>query len=183
MKNLLTTLCIALGLIMSQQTLSAQETYGRTLNLGLGIGGHSGYTRYASRALPVVNLNYEFDIARNFTIAPFISLYTYNNNFDSNSGKFGYKETVIPVGAKGTYYFDEMLGASSRWDFYGAASAGFAIVRSRWDDGYSGNRKHFNNRSPVFFDLHLGAEYHFTEKIGMYLDLSSGISTIGVAFH
>ena len=53
---------------------------------------------------------------------------------------------VIPVGVKGTYYFDQLLGAGSKWDFYLSGSLGFAIVRSTWDDGYYGDRKYYKSK-------------------------------------
>ncbi|MEQ8535603.1 MAG: hypothetical protein RIB86_27340, partial [Imperialibacter sp.] len=53
----------------------AQESFGNTLNLGLGVGGYSGYYGYIGHSLPVLSLNYEFDVAPNFTLAPFVSFY------------------------------------------------------------------------------------------------------------
>jgi hypothetical protein len=166
----------------------SQESYGRSLNLGLGIGGYSGYYKYAGRSLPVVSINYEFDVAKNFTLAPFASVYTFskdyywgNNNFPSQY--YTYREIVIPIGIKGTYYFDDLLQANSNWDFYLAGSLGFAIVSARWDEGYYGDKKYFNRGNSVFLDLHIGTEYHFNTRYGAFLDLSSGISAIGLAIH
>jgi hypothetical protein len=31
--------------------------------------------------------------------------------------------------------------------------------------------------------LHVGAEYHLSRKVGLFLDLSTGVSTLGLAFH
>jgi hypothetical protein len=150
------------------------ESHGNTLNLGLGIGGYSGYYGYVGHSLPVFNINYEFGVARNFTLAPFATFYTYHDNY--------YRETVIPIGGKGTYYFDQMLGASSDWDFYLAGSLGFAIVNTAWDNGYYQDSS-YHSVDPLFLDLHVGAEYHLSHKVGLFLDLSSGVSTIGLAFH
>jgi hypothetical protein len=173
----------AIFCFLIQFDIQAQEQYGKTLNVGLGIGGHSGYTRYANRVLPVFTVNYEIDVVTHFTVAPFASVYSYSNNYNWNNRGYYYRETVIPVGVKGTFYFDEFLGADNKWDFYAASSAGFAIVSSRWEDGYDGDRNYYNDRIPVFIDFHLGAEYHLSSKLGIYLDLSSGISTFGISFH
>ena len=164
------------------------EQFGSTLNLGIGIGGNSGYSRYAGQSLPVFLINYEFDVARDFTLAPFVSFYTYNNSYnwgDKNNPNrnYNYRELVIPVGLKGTYYFDRLLNASSKWDFYLAGSLGFAIVSRRWDNGYYGDKKYFNNNSGLYLELHVGTEYHFNDRIGMFLDLSTGVSSIGLAIH
>jgi hypothetical protein len=165
----------------------AQEAHGRTLNLGLGVGGYSGYYGYVNHTMPVFNINYEFDVARNLTLAPFISFSSYSNEYYWGNNNYPYdyytyNETVIPIGVKGAYYFDELFGATSKWDFYLAGSLGFAIVNSHWESGYNGDKDHFNNSS-VFLDIHIGTEHHFNNRIGMFLDLSSGVSTIGLAIH
>jgi hypothetical protein len=161
---------------------SYPEKYGKTLNLGLGIG----YGGYYDTPIPVVNANYEFDVARNFTLAPFITAYSYRDNrsyYDKGMGtRYYYHETVVPIGIKGSYYFDELFKANPKWDFYLAGSLGFAIVNSYYDNGYNGDRG-LRGTSPLFLDIHAGAEYHFNSKIGIFLDLSSGISTIGLAIH
>jgi hypothetical protein len=160
--------------ISAQNTTSA-EKYGKTLNLGLGIGGYSGYYGYTEHSLPVFHINYEFDVVNNFTLAPFITFYTYRNDH--------YRETVIPIGVKGTYYFDQLLRANSNWDFYLAGSLGFAIINSKWDHDYNGNRNYYHRPSSLFLDIHIGTEYHINKRLGVFLDLSSGVSTIGFAIH
>jgi hypothetical protein len=164
------------------------EKYGKTLNLGVGVGGYSGYYGYVGHTLPVFNINYEFDVASSFTLAPFASFYTFtesyywgNNNYPNKY--YTYRQTVIPVGIKGSYYFDKIFEASSSWDFYLAGSLGFAIINSSWDDDYYGGKDFYNKGNPLFLDIHAGVEYHFNNKVGMFLDLSSGVSTIGLAFH
>jgi hypothetical protein len=166
----------------------AQEKYGSTLNLGIGLGGNYGYYGYASRALPVFHLNYEFDVAKNFTLAPFISVATFTNDyFWGNKNNpyryYSYRQTIIPVGVKGTYYFDDLLMANKKWDFYLAGSLGFSIINESYENGYDGDKNNYNRSSGVYLDIHVGTEYHFNNRIGAFLDLSSGVSTIGLAFH
>lgn len=163
---------------------SENEKYGKTLNLGLGIG----YYGYVGHSIPVVHANYEFDVAKNFTLAPFISFYSYSNEYyygDPNHGYryYAYHETVVPIGVKGVYYFDELLKASPKWDFYLGGSLGFAIVNSFWDDGYYGDKHVFRGSDPLFLSVHVGAEYHINNRLGVFLDLSSGMSTVGLAIH
>jgi hypothetical protein len=185
MKRLIVTLLLA-GVF--HFTGVAQEKYGKALNLGLGVGGYSGYYKYAGRSLPVLHINYELDVVKNFTLAPFASIYTFSRDYywegnNHPSGYYTYRETVIPIGVKGSYYFDDLLEAHSDWDFYLAGSLGFAIVKSRWEEGYYGDRKHFHRGNSLILDLHIGAEYHFNDHLGAFLDLSSGVSTIGLAIH
>lgn len=166
----------------------AQEKFGGTFNIGLGIGGYAGYYHYAGSSLPVLNVNYEFDIVPNFTLAPFVSVSTYSREYywgnkNTPYQYYSYRQTIIPIGAKGTYYFDQLFKAGSKWDFYAAGSLGFALINSRWDNGYDGDKNHYKSGNPLFLDLHIGSEYHFTDRIGAFLDLSSGVSTIGIAIH
>jgi hypothetical protein len=180
MKNLKSlTYALTLLLLLAGSTLSAQianysEGHGRTLNLGLGVGGYAGYYGYVGHSLPVFNINYEFDVAENFTLAPFATFYSYQETH--------YRETVIPLGVKGTYYFDQILVARQNWDFYLAGSLGFSVAKTVWDDGYSEDTS-YRHGNPLFLDLHIGAEYHLSRKVGLFLDLSTGVSTIGLAFH
>ena len=163
----------------------SQEHYGKTLNLGVGVGGYGGFYKYAGRSIPVININYEIDVVKNFTLAPFASIYTFKENYfyNNNNRYYKYSEVVIPIGIKGYYYFDDLLNVTSDWDIYAGASLGMAIVNSTWEAGYTGDRNYYNNGNTLFLDLHIGASYHFNERFGAYLDLSSGVSTFGIQIH
>ena len=174
--------------ISAQEVVSSTEKFGKALNLGVGVGGYSGYYGYVGHSMPVLNINYEFDVANNFTLAPFLSFYSYRNSYYWGNKNYPYKyyyykETVIPVGIKGTYYFDKLLKANSKWDFYLAGSLGFAIVNSEWDNDYYGDVNYYHDASPLFLDIHIGTEYHINKRIGIFLDISSGVSTIGLTIH
>lgn len=178
MKRLKTTLLflmvIAVTSVFAQERYE-NEKYGKTLNLGVGIGGYSGYYGYTGTLMPILHANYEFDVIPSLTLAPFITFYTYHRN--------DYREVVIPIGVKGTYYFDKIFNANPRWDFYLAGSLGFAISNTVWDNGYIGDRTNNTRGAPLFLDVHAGTEYHITGKLGAFLDLSSGVSTLGLAIH
>lgn len=174
--------------IIATSSLSAQdktygEKHGGTLNLGLGIG----YYGYLDNNMPVLHANYEFDVAKNFTLAPFITIYSYKSYTywgDSNhpEREYYYRQTAIPIGVKGTYYFDQLLQASPKWDFYLSGSLGYVIRTTTWENNYYGS-KTIKSNGNLYLDVHVGTEYHFNNNIGMFLDLSSGTSTIGLAIH
>jgi len=176
---LILSLLMIAGLNSMAQERNYPESFGNTLNLGLGLG----YYGYVENPLPVIHADFEIGIVRNFTLAPFINFYTYRNKYNYDHNKYYYYETVIPIGVKATYYFDELLKANPHWDFYLAGSLGFAIRMSHWDADYNGDVNHFNGANPLYLDFHIGSEYHFNNKIGAYLDLSTGVSTIGLAIH
>ncbi|MGV3503716.1 MAG: hypothetical protein ACO1O1_08400 [Adhaeribacter sp.] len=165
-------------LTLAHFSSQAQSTYGKTLNVGVGIG----YYGYLNHSLPVLHFNYELDAAKNFTLAPFISIYSYRHGYNRKRGYYDYRETVVPIGVKGTYYFDSILKANPKWDFYLAGSLGFAIRSVRWHDDYPGDH-YYRASSPLYLDLHLGTEYHLNSNIGLFLDLSTGVSTFGLSFH
>lgn len=181
------TLLIGLLLLSSvainaQQKKAGREYFGNTLNLGAGVG----YYGYINTPLPVVLVNYEIDVVRNFTLAPFIGLYSFRNDrygYNTNPKGYTYRETVMPIGLKGTYYFDELLRANTKWDFYAAASSAILIRRITWDADYYGSHDVYKSRPPVIVDAHLGAEYHFSKQAGLFLDVSTGVSTVGLAIH
>ncbi|MBL7892348.1 MAG: hypothetical protein JNL63_06940 [Bacteroidia bacterium] len=161
------------------------EKYGNTLNMSLGFS--YGYGYYGD-SFPFL-INYEFDVAKNFTLAPFISFFSYTNYYYWGSPgnnkpyrDYSYRTVVIPIGLKGAYYFDELLLAGEKWDFYGAASLGFAYRKTTWEDGYTGSTNAVKRtNSGGYMDIHVGAEYHFNPKIGMFLDMSTGVSSFGIS--
>jgi hypothetical protein len=187
MKKLIFT--IILFSIVSMCRLSAQESrtsekYGNTLNAGFGIG----YYGYVGHTTPVLHADFEFDVAKNLTLAPFITYYSYQNYYywggpNHPYRDYSYRQTVIPIGVKATYYFDQLLKANAKWDFYLAGSLGFAIRKTVWESNYYGETTVQHGASGIYLDGHIGAEYHISNKIGLFLDLSSGISTFGLAVH
>lgn len=170
----------------TRRTTTGSETHGNTLNLGIGIG-YRNYNLTGNFA-PAIHFNYEFQVARNFTLAPFVTVYSsrsyrYWGNPSNPYQNYYYRHTVVPIGVKGTYYFDQLLNANSKWDFYLAASAGIAIHSTRWEQGYDGDVNIAQGTTGIYLDGHIGAEYHASSKLGLFLDLSTGLSTFGLAVH
>ena len=185
---------ITIAMLLIAFTSNAQdkpeaEKFGNTLNLGVGVG----YYGYVGHAVPLATLNYEFDVARNFTLAPFAGIYTYQDYYywgdpgqpkdDPSYRLYSYRETAIPVGVKGTYYFDQLFHANEKWDFYAAGSVGFVFRTVTWENGYYGDKHVYQTASPLYLQAHVGAEYHLSQKAGLFLDLSTGVSTFGLALH
>src|SRR5579884_1209756 len=117
-------------------TGKAQEKHGNTLNIGPGFSYgffNSGFG---------LNANYEIDIADNITVAPFIGFYTVRYNYswyNPGHGYYGtyyYRYNSIPFGGKVAYYFDELLDADDKFDFYGALSVGLVFTSFYSNDPY-----------------------------------------------
>jgi len=175
---------IAAVLILSMLPLRLfAQGYGGNLNIGAGLG----YRGYLGRPLSGVMLNYEFNAAPKFTLAPFVGLYTYNHQYYWGNKNYpyryyNYRETAVPLGIKGSYYFDNLVQAGPKWDFYAGASIGFVFRTITWDNGYYGDVNAVRESSPLFLAGHLGTRFHINPKVGIYLDLSSAISTLGFSF-
>jgi hypothetical protein len=159
--------------LLNAQGKGISEKYGNTFNIGVGSGiGNYGY---AFSKTPAVHMDYEFDIIRTLTLAPFVTLYHYQNNF--------YHERVIPVGLKATCYFDQIVKAHARWDFYLAGSLGFAIRETVWENGFTPDPAINYGPGALYMVISIGTEYHINKNFGAYIDLSNGISTIGLSIH
>jgi hypothetical protein len=164
----------------SLKSVPAYSEYGHTWNIGVG----PGYFGRSFMRSPYVTLNYEFDVANHFTIAPFVGFSSYRSNpLPWGTGMYRYRGTIIPIGAKASYYFDDVLELPANWDIYAAASLGVIYINKRWDEGYTGRIGDLPGVNPVYVDLHIGAEYHINDATGIFVDLSGNVSTIGVALH
>lgn len=175
-------LLITSGGVNAQDKYEISERYGRTLNIGAGIG----YYGYTHNPLPVALINYEIGIINHFTLAPFAGLYSYRNNqygFNTNPNGYSYRETVAPLGIKASYYLDRLLRAGRKWDFYGAASVAYMLRNVAWDTDYYGSRNVYQSSGAFYADVHIGTEYHFTGNTGLFLDISTGVSSAGLAIH
>lgn len=179
----------ALTFNSNAQDKQSGEKFGNTLNLGAGIG----YYGYVGHVIPMGTVNYEFDVVKNFTLAPFAGIYSYQNYYywanpnkpygDPSYREYSYRTTAVPVGVKGSYYFDQLFHANPKWDFYAAASIGFIFRSTVWDANYYGDKHVYQTASPLYLDAHVGAEVHLSQKVGLFLDLSTGVSTFGLAVH
>lgn len=189
MKKSILIFVFALGLLnfktfsQSSYNSAPREKFGPTINVGAGVG----YYGYYGHPAPAVIANVELDIARNITLAPFIGYYSYTSNYYWGNKNYpyryySYRETVVPVGVKGAYYFDQLFQAGPKWDFYAAASIGFAFHSVSWDNGYYGERDVVTGSGPLYGTAHIGSRVHITQGFGLYLDLSTGISTFGLSF-
>ncbi len=169
LKKILFTCLVAGAVVFGSQAQSRKSSSkpGNTLNLGVGLG----YGKY--RGIPVM-ASYEIGIAPNLVIAPYIGFgmdrWRHNDHY--------HRAIYVPVGAMGRYYFDDLLGLNSSWDIYGGGSLGTTF----WSgDGYDDDHS-WSGSTGLYLDAHIGARYHFNSSLGAYLDLSTGMSTIGVSF-
>ena len=100
----------------------------------------------------VVGASLEFPIADDVTIAPFAA---------TNLGV-----DYLTAGVKVNYYFDNMLGLPSEFDFYGGANAGYAFgINDTFVDDFD-------------LGLQIGFRWFWSDKMGLYLEGAGGIQGV-----
>ncbi|MCP4521778.1 MAG: hypothetical protein GY827_08840 [Cytophagales bacterium] len=174
-----------LGSIRNMNTGSAITTdYSGTLNVGLGTG-YNGYD-----GIPILAHYEALEAANSLTLGLFLGFgtssydftYTVEENGETVLKEDSYRRSYIPVGIKGVYYIDDLLGLIDELDIYGGVSIGFTY----WSYTSSNDQfdeDNFNSgTSPLFWTFHIGIEYHVNDKVGVFLDASTGMSSLGVSF-
>jgi len=145
MKRICTTLALAILLFAGGNSLNAQEVY-EALNMKIDIGSIFG-----------INVNYEFDIADQITVAPVALI-----DFD---GDFG-------IGARGAYYFDEIFSLTEPWDTYAGLELGYRFT----------NNGDFALGIFIGGEWHINDQWGLLLEITGGSNLSSGIA-VGAAIH
>ena len=96
----------------------------------------------------LIGLSYEIPVSSAITIAP--AAFT---NFDLD---------YLTLGVKANYYFDDLIGISSPWDFYAGANLGFGIAMNN------------DNSSDLDLGLQVGGRWFWSEKWGVYAEIGGG---------
>ncbi|MEH0154293.1 hypothetical protein V6R21_09110 [Limibacter armeniacum] len=104
--------------------------------------------------------DYEFGITKDVTIGPAIG--------------FGFGANWLSLGAKGRFYFDDFVNLNGKFDLYAGGTLGLIPVVNNHSDHYESGG--------LFLALNVGGRYHFTNRLGGFLDLSTGASSIGLSF-
>jgi hypothetical protein len=145
MKKLLTIAFFSAFTFGTSTVVSAQESYAGALNVFATLGNNSS-----------VSANYEFALAKNFTISPEATI-----PFDLD---------YISAGARVDYYFDSLLNLVEPWDVWAGAGVGFNIGSD-------------SNNDDLNLNLHIGGEYKFNQTWGLILEGGNGGGSLGVGIH
>ena len=106
----------------------------------------------------LVGASYEIPLGKDITSAPFAG-----TDFDFD---------FLTLGAKGNYYFDNLLKLPIAWDVYAGANAGFAVG--------IGN----DANSDLNLGLHVGGRWFWNDNWGVYAEFGGGTTagTSGIGF-
>ncbi|NME69893.1 hypothetical protein [Flammeovirga aprica] len=120
----------------------------------LNIGLTSGFSDYGLG----VQADYEFNLARDFTVGPSVGLQTWDN-----AGKTG---TSIGVGARFRWYADRVFNLTHpKWDVFANGDIGFNI----------------NSFNSLWWGIGIGGKFHISDGFGLQAIIGSG-AQIGVHF-
>ncbi|MCF6352042.1 MAG: hypothetical protein L3J06_03430 [Cyclobacteriaceae bacterium] len=141
----------------------------KMLSVGLGVSGWG---------IPIYG-RYEFSVADNITVGGVLS---YQSKRYGIPG-FDYRLSYFGIAARGSYHFNELLGADDKWDFYAGATLGY-YFSSFSGDAFAGSNNLGDGGLGV--GVHIGARYFINEKIALNAEFGGGSAvsgaTIGVTF-
>ncbi len=160
-----------LGVTPSTQA-QAYEKGDKLLNIGIGLNS------YYSSGIPL-NASFEVGVTDDISVG---------GSLDYLSSKYtilnDYKFTAIYIGARGSYHFNKLLNLNSdKVDLYGGLGLGYRSFS--WSDGFTSNVLGDSYGSGIYFGLHIGGKYYFSESIGGFAELGATGATnarLGVAF-
>ncbi len=164
-----TILFFALGLCLLgvAQTANAQYQKGDKLaNVGIGLG------TYGAGGLG-------FGGSLEYGIHDAISVGALGGY--SGTNYLGYNFSVITIGARGSYHFNELLKlGNDKIDLYAGAGLAYRKVSFGGLSGLSA----YDTAGGIIPLFHLGGRYYLTDNIAGYVELGSGFGTaqVGVAF-
>ena len=138
----------------------------------IGSGNLAGYK--SRIATPSFGFSLEVPVGDAITIGPYIGFkkiirrnddWAYNRNV-STSAWFG---------ARGSYYFDELIGFDEDFDFYAGAALGFNYWRQRQTSNVGLEDISSAQLSFPNLGLHIGGRYWLREGIAIYGETGLGI--------
>ena len=157
MKKLLTfSFLLAALLTTSFKGLSQAYKQGDNLvNLGIGIANANG---------TAFGVSFEHGFTENISAGGSADFLSYS--------VLGSGYTWLYFSARGSYHLGELLKAGDKLDPY--AGAGLGYLSSGGLSGFGG----------IYPQIHVGARYYFTEKIGGFAEAGAGSAALklGVAF-
>ena len=110
---------------------------------------NSAFSQAASQLnFGIIGISYEIPVATDISIAPFAGS---NLNL-----------SYLTLGAKGNYYFDNLMGLPEAWDVYGGANLGYALGIGDGKD------------NDLALGLQVGGRWFWNEKWGLYLEFGGG---------
>ncbi|HEV7349146.1 hypothetical protein [Telluribacter sp.] len=160
MKKFFATLfSIALFTLATQSAFAQYEKGDKLLNVGIGLGSY-GYGN--------IGFGGSFEVGVHEAISVGV-LGGY-----SGTSYIGYNWSVLTIGARGSYHFNELLNLDNeQLDLY----AGLGLAYRNYS--YGGIRDNFGY-NPIGLLSHIGGRYYFKPNMAAFAELGSGFSALQV---
>ncbi|MDN5203865.1 hypothetical protein QQ008_20910 [Fulvivirgaceae bacterium BMA10] len=99
-------------------------------------------------------------------------------SYQSNSERFlggKWKHTIVGIGARGNYHFNELLGVSDEWDFYAGATLGYYVWNTKAQSGFLDDDIYTGSGSGgLGLGIQIGGRYFFNDKFAVNLEYGGG---------
>jgi hypothetical protein len=171
MKKMFFTSLLALSAIVYFQARSFAQSYqkgDKLLNLGVGLG------TYGAGGIGLGG-SFEFGIHDAISVGV-IGGYSGRSNYLNSGGRW----SVLTIGARGSYHFNELLKLNDdKIDLYAGLGLGYRNISWSYS-GLGGS----SWGSGITFIGHIGGKYYFKPNLGVFAELGSGFGVLqaGVAF-
>ena len=174
MKKFNFLLLLVIGLLAGTQSFAqyVPDKGSKLLNAGVGLGGYGLGVGYSSGV--ALGASLEFGVVKNITVGGFADYRRLS--FNGLTGVNGDGVSYFYIGARGSYHFNELLSLSTdKADLYAGIGLGYLGVSGTYYYGGVGG---------IFFPIHLGGRYFFSENVGAFAELGSSIAPLklGVTF-
>ncbi|MBU1821603.1 MAG: hypothetical protein KKG00_08855 [Bacteroidetes bacterium] len=168
MKNLFNSFLLIALLAFSAQNVLAQsyQQGDKLLNVGIGVGTYGvGGIGFGG--------SFEYGIHEAISVGALAGY--------SGKSYFGTRWSVLTIGARGSYHFNELLNLDNDMiDLYAGLGLGYRNVT--WN--YSGIGRNDSWGGGITFLGHIGGKYYFQPNMAAFAELGSGFGTLqaGLAF-
>ena len=160
----------AMTLVLCTSGAVAQDGASNDVHFGFGIG-----TRFFG-GIPL-GVSYDHAIDDEFTVGGYVGYQRYTQRF-SFLTDFRYRVNIINIGPRATYHPDLDLDVDGL-DPYAGAVLGVSIVTDNFDDQFGFSPL----RSRLLYGFLIGANYNFTERIGVYGEVGYGIAILSAGLN
>jgi hypothetical protein len=172
MKKLFSSLFIVAVLAFASQNTMAQayQQGDKLLNVGIGLG------TYGAGGLGFGG-SFEYGIHDAISVGA-LAGYSGRGNYLGS----GVRWSVLTIGARGSYHFNELLNLTDdKIDLYAGVGLGYRNIS--WDYNGVGLGNGYGTGGVIFLG-HIGGKYYLQPNLALFAELGSGFGTLqaGVAF-
>jgi hypothetical protein len=179
--TIISTLLLLSLCITGAQAKTAFNKGEKVAQIGIGIGGLGG--GYGSSSLPVISAGLDFGIEKFISVGGVVgysaSKFDYPFFVGNVNSAYSWKYTYFTLAVRGSYHFLQI--PEEKFDVYGGLSLGYNIVSAK-SEGTNINQVVVAGASGsyLFFGIHAGGRYYFSNTFAAYAELGYGLGILNV---